>query len=339
VPDDISGRSDSDIAIKAVGLTKSFAAGKDSPVTVLDGISFEVPRGAIVSFLGHNGAGKTTLIRILSTLLSFDAGSVSVFGDDLARDPRAIRDRIATTGQFAAVDENLTGRENLEFFGRLRRLGRRAAAERATELLAVFGLDDAADRHVKEYSGGMRRRIDIAISLMVVPDLLFLDEPTTGLDPVSREDLWALVRRLRDDGMTLVLTTQYLEEAQALADLVYLLKDGSIVDAGTPGEIRGRLGTHVLVAAFESDSDAKHFGSHLSRAGVVGAGVRTEGRTVTCDVAPGAAAITEISHVVAVSGIAPESLSISPPTLNEVFIRVNTADAAATGTGRSGSGR
>ncbi|WP_286683445.1 ABC transporter ATP-binding protein, partial [Corynebacterium sp. S1S1] len=170
---------------------------------VLDGVSFTVPTGAIVSFLGHNGAGKTTLIRILSTLITADSGEVSIFSRDVKEDPAGVRADIATTGQFAAIDENLTGRENLEFFGRLRGLDRAAAAARATELLAQFSLADSASTLASAYSGGMRRRLDIAASLCVVPRLLFLDEPTTGLDPVSREELWGFIRQLRDDGMTL----------------------------------------------------------------------------------------------------------------------------------------
>ena len=196
---------------------------------VLDGVSFTVPAGSIVSFLGHNGAGKTTLIRILSTLITADSGEVSIFSRDVKEDPAGVRAAIATTGQFAAIDENLTGRENLEFFGRLRGLDRADAAARATELLAQFSLADSASTLASAYSGGMRRRLDIAASLCVVPRLLFLDEPTTGLDPVSREELWGFIRQLRDDGMTLVLTTQYLEEAEALADHVHLLKDRRIL--------------------------------------------------------------------------------------------------------------
>ena len=217
---------------------------------VLDGVSFTVPAGAIVSFLGHNGAGKTTLIRILSTLITADSGEVSIFSHDVKENPAGVRADIATTGQFAAIDENLTGRENLEFFGRLRGLDRAAAAARATELLAQFSLADSASTLASAYSGGMRRRLDIAASLCVVPRLLFLDEPTTGLDPVSREELWGFIRQLRDDGMTLVLTTQYLEEAEALADHVHLLKDRRIVASGTPEELRRDFGSHVLRVSF-----------------------------------------------------------------------------------------
>lgn len=309
-------------AIEVHNLTKTYpSAGKGKErKLVLDGISFTVPENTVVSFLGHNGAGKSTLVKILSTLLDLDAGEVSIFSHDLVKDAAQVRDLISTTGQFAAVDENLTGRENLEFFGRLRGLSRQAAASRAKELLEQFELSNAADSTAASYSGGMRRRLDIAISLCVVPRLLFLDEPTTGLDPVSREQLWEYIRSLRDNGMTLVLTTQYLDEAEALADLVYLLKDHKIVDSGTPDELRARLGVHTLNVTFDSEQHAEDFiqATPLS--------LRRAGKNVVGDAEPNpetlrhvAEAIDKIKHV-------PVSLELAPPTLTEVFIRLNTSE-------------
>lgn len=293
---------------------------------VLDNVSFTVPAGAIVSFLGHNGAGKTTLIRILSTLITADSGQVQIFSRDLRTDPAGVRADIATTGQFAAIDENLTGRENLEFFGRLRGLSRAAAAARATELLEQFSLTDSAATLVSAYSGGMRRRLDIAASLCVIPKLLFLDEPTTGLDPVSREQLWGLIRRLRDAGMTLVLTTQYLEEAEALADYVHLLKDCQIVASGTPEQLRRDLGSHVLRLSFVTDADAAAFAGDLD--GTFLPGVRVVGKSITLDVDPSPRVLESVAKAVETSGILPDSLSLSPPTLNEVFISMNAGGRA-----------
>ena len=293
---------------------------------VLDGVSFTVPAGSIVSFLGHNGAGKTTLIRILSTLITADSGEVSIFSRDVKEDPAGVRADIATTGQFAAIDENLTGRENLEFFGRLRGLDRADAAARATELLAQFSLADSASTLASAYSGGMRRRLDIAASLCVVPRLLFLDEPTTGLDPVSREELWGFIRQLRDDGMTLVLTTQYLEEAEALADHVHLLKDRRIVASGTPEELRRDFGSHVLRVSFATAAGAEAFarclrGACLDRA-------RVAGKLVSLDVDPGPQVLEAVARAMEASEALPDSLSVSPPTLNEVFISMNAGGAA-----------
>lgn len=308
-------------AIEARQLSKSFSSSKSERKVVLNEISFTVPSGKIVSFLGHNGAGKTTLIRIISTLIEFDAGSVQVFSHDLKAGASKIRELISTTGQFAAVDPNLTGRENLEFFGRLRQLKAKNAALRATELLEQFELMDAADKKVSEYSGGMRRRLDIAVSLVVIPQLLFLDEPTTGLDPVSREHLWEFIRKLRASGMTLVLTTQYLEEAEALADLVYLLKDTKIVASGTPDELRHDLGTNVMKVNFVESQQASVFGENLKTTGLRNLDIR--GKTVSCDVSSSLEAIKVLNSVAANTGIEPDSLSIAPPTLNEVFIRLN----------------
>jgi ABC-2 type transport system ATP-binding protein len=209
---------------------------------VLDGIDLAVRTGSVFALLGPNGAGKTTLVRILATLVRPDDGRATVAGHDLLADPLGVKRAISLTGQHAAVDDVLTGRENLELMGRLRGRTRRAARARADELLAEFGLEPAAGRRVKTYSGGMRRRLDLAASMVERPRLLFLDEPTTGLDPRSREQLWATVRRLTDEGVTVLLTTQYLDEADRLADTVAVLDRGRIVAEGTPAQLKAGLG-------------------------------------------------------------------------------------------------
>src|SRR5690349_3902865 len=216
-------------AVHAEGLTKSFGE-----IVALDGVDLAVPAGTVLGLLGPNGAGKTTAVRILATLLRPDAGHATVAGHDVLADPNAVRRTIGLTGQYASVDEMLTGRENLVLFGKLLDLGRRAAQARAAELLDEFGLTEAADRRIKTYSGGMRRRLDLATSLIGRPDVIFLDEPTTGLDPGKRDDVWNTVRRLVRDGTTVLLTTQYLEEAEALADSITVIDHGAVIADGTP---------------------------------------------------------------------------------------------------------
>ncbi len=218
------------------GLAKAYG-----PLTVLDGIDLDVPRGTLLALLGPNGAGKTTLIRILATLLRPDAGTAVVAGHDVVREPGAVRRSISLTGQHIAVDELLTGRENLLLLGRLRDLGRVQRRERAAELLEQLDLVEAADRKVATWSGGMRRRLDLAISLLTRPPVLFLDEPTTGLDPRSRVALWELVHGLVRDGTTVLLTTQYLEEADQLADTIAVLDGGRIVARGTAAELKEKV--------------------------------------------------------------------------------------------------
>src|SRR5690349_14669594 len=215
-------------AVRVEGVVKRFGA-----TVALDGAGLEVPAGMVFALLGPNGAGKTTLVRVLATLLAPDAGRAEVLGHDVLREPAAVRELIGLTGQFAAVDELLTGRENLEMFGRLFKLSHAEAHRRAGELLERFGLAQAADRPARTYSGGMRRRLDIASSLVTRPRVLFLDEPTTGLDPRSRNEIWAAVRELRREGTTLLLTTQYLEEADQLADRIAVIDRGKVIAQGT----------------------------------------------------------------------------------------------------------
>ena len=224
-------------AIRAGGVAKRFGA-----TVALAGVDLQVPEGTVFGLLGPNGAGKTTLVRILSTLLTPDAGRAEILGHDIVREPLAVREVLGLTGQFAAVDEILTGRENLEMFGRLFKLSREDARRRADELLRRFDLAHAADRAARTYSGGMRRRLDLASSLLTRPRILFLDEPTTGLDPRSRNEIWAIVRELRREGTTLLLTTQYLEEADQLADRIVVIDRGTVIAEGTGNELKDRVG-------------------------------------------------------------------------------------------------
>ncbi|MGW8481953.1 ATP-binding cassette domain-containing protein [Microbacterium sp. NPDC055903] len=223
--------------IQVHGLRKRFG-----PRTVIDGLDFEVQRGEVFALLGPNGAGKTTTINILTTLIRADGGEVSVAGFDPADEAGEVRRRISLTGQAAAVDDALSGTENVEMFARLSGLGGKAAKRRAAELIAHFGLTDAASRRVRTYSGGMRRRLDLALSFVITPEILFLDEPTTGLDTRSRRELWDIIRALADAGTTVFLTTQYLEEADQLADRIAVLHDGGIAAIGTASELKARVG-------------------------------------------------------------------------------------------------
>jgi ABC-2 type transport system ATP-binding protein len=228
-------------AVRVEGVVKRFGS-----TMALAGVDLEVPEGMVFGLLGPNGAGKTTLIRILATLLQPDAGQAELLGLDVVADPAEVRKQLALTGQFAAIDELLTGRENLEMFGRLFRLSRTEAHGRATELLERFELTDAADRTAKTYSGGMRRRLDLASSVLTQPRVLFLDEPTTGLDPRSRNEIWDIVRDLRREGTTILLTTQYLEEADLLADEIAVIDHGRVIAKGTGNELKDRVGGHIL---------------------------------------------------------------------------------------------
>ena len=227
----------SEPAVIVESVSKSFGTTK-----ALDGISFSAERGQVLGVLGPNGAGKTTTVNILSTLLTPDSGRAVVAGHDVVKDPAGVRSSIMLTGQYAALDELLTGRENLVMFGRLMGLSRRAAHARAEALLEEFALTDAAGRRVGTYSGGMRRRIDIACGLVVPPQVVFLDEPTTGLDPRSRQGIWDLVKELRDQGVTTLLTTQYLEEADVLSDRIIVIDKGTVIAEGTADELKSRTG-------------------------------------------------------------------------------------------------
>ncbi|HEY3902346.1 MAG TPA: ATP-binding cassette domain-containing protein [Streptosporangiaceae bacterium] len=231
--------------VNASGITKSFGGH-----VALDHVDLAIDSGSVFALLGPNGAGKTTMIRILATLVRPDSGTATIAGCDLLRDQDGVRGAISLTGQYAAVDDKLTGRENLEMMARLLHLGRKAARTRTAELLAAFDLADAADRRAGTYSGGLKRRLDLAISMIKRPELIFLDEPTTGLDTRSREQVWGTVRDLADDGVTILLTTQYLEEADQLADTIALLDHGQIVARGTADELKSSVGAEVVQLRF-----------------------------------------------------------------------------------------
>src|SRR5438128_1410026 len=240
-----------DVAILVEGLSKRFGS-----VAALDGVDFQVPVGTVFGLLGPNGAGKTTAVRILATILRPDGGRAEVLGHDVVRDPSSVRYRIGLAGQSAAVDPNLTGRENLRLIGRLAQLARPLIAPRADELLERFELSDAADRPLRTYSGGMRRRLDVAAALVQRPPVLFLDEPTTGLDLQSRNELWTTIRELVNSGTCVVLTTQYLEESDRLAHHVAVVDRGVIIAEGTPAELKAQLGSTVIELGLDSEQAA-----------------------------------------------------------------------------------
>src|SRR6187402_2897314 len=249
------------LAIEASGLVKTFG-----DVRAVDGVDLAVRRGTVYGVLGPNGAGKTTTIRMLATLLLPDGGTARVLGHDIVREAAAVRGRMSLTGQFASVDEELNGRENLQLLGRLLGLGTRGATARADELLAAFGLADAADKLVRDYSGGMRRRLDIAASIVVTPELLFLDEPTTGLDPRSRNQVWDIVRALVAAGTTVLLTTQYLDEADQLADRIAVIDHGRVIAEGTPTQLKASVGRGALHVRLLDPDDRDDAAAVLERA-------------------------------------------------------------------------
>ncbi|WP_037810552.1 daunorubicin resistance protein DrrA family ABC transporter ATP-binding protein [Amycolatopsis sp. VC5-11] len=292
-------------AIEARGLRKSYG-----DVKVLESVDLSVRRGTMFALLGPNGAGKTTTVRILSTLLDADGGTVTVNGHDLAGSKRTVREQIGLTGQDTAVDELLTGRENLEMMARLFHLPAARAKARATELLAQFDLVEAAGRQVKTYSGGMRRRLDLAISLITSPPVLFLDEPTTGLDPRSRSAMWDAIRELLNGGTTILLTTQYLEEADQLADRIAVIDKGRVVAEGTAAELKRKVGTERLKLTFATAADA-------ARAHDVAGGVLT-GETVSVAIDQ-PAQVRQVLNRIDDAGLETTGLELSEPTLDDVF--------------------
>jgi ABC-2 type transport system ATP-binding protein len=306
--------------VKAEGLSKAFGGAP-----VLDGVDLAVAAGSIVALLGPNGAGKTTLIRILATLIRPDAGSATVAGHDLLADPAGVRRSISLTGQYAAVDDFLTGEENMRMMARLLRLSPTAARAASAALLAQFGLLDARDRRVKTYSGGMRRRLDLAIAMIARPPLLFLDEPTTGLDPRSREQLWGTVRGLARDGVTVLLTTQYLAEADQLADEIALLDHGRIIARGTADELKSSLGGEVVRLEF-----ADQAGLHRALDSV--AAIRKDERLRTLEVGTdgSATAVYELLGRLAAAGAPAARVSVERPSLDDVFLSLTEANPADT---------
>jgi daunorubicin resistance ABC transporter ATP-binding subunit len=300
-------------AIHVEGLTKTFGE-----VEALTGIDLSVPTGTVFGLLGPNGAGKTTAVRILTTVLRADGGRAEVLGLDVGDHPQAVRERIGLAGQFAAVDENLTGRENLRLVGRLTHLPLRAVAARADELLERFGLTDAAGRTAKTYSGGMRRRLDLAAALVHRPAVLFLDEPTTGLDPASRSDLWAVIEELVADGATVLLTTQYLEEADRLADQLAVIDHGRVIAEGTPASLKAGLGgTMVDVLLPDAAAAARAAGLLDAQLGVRPS---VDGRALELAVEDGPRAVVDVLRVLDAADLEPTGLGVREPSLDDVFL-------------------
>jgi ABC-2 type transport system ATP-binding protein len=303
-------------AIEAEGLCKSYKTHQ-----ALSGVDLAVPEGTVLGLLGPNGAGKTTTVRILSTLLQPDAGSARVAGFDAVRKPKEVRRRIGLTGQYAALDDRLTGRENLRLIGTLLHLGRHKVRAKADELLERFDLTEAADRIVRTYSGGMRRRLDLAASLMVDPPVLFLDEPTTGLDPNSRVMLWGMIREQVNRGVTVLLTTQYLEEADMLADRIMVIDAGKVIAEGTADELKQKVGGERLEVSAADAADTQLVVSALAAGSVAGPpAVGDNGRTVSVPLTGGMGDVTAAAGAVEALGIEIAEFAVRRPSLDDVFM-------------------
>ena len=327
-------------AIVVEGLKKSFGT-----VHALDGVSIEVPRGSVFGLLGPNGAGKTTIVRILTTLLAPDSGKAWVAGYDVVADAGALRSVIGLAGQYAAVDETLTGRENLELVGILYHLGRAEARRRAGELLERFDLVDAAERTAKTYSGGMRRRLDLAASIVARPQVLFLDEPTTGLDPRGRMDLWRIIRELVRDDTTLLLTTQYLEEADVLSDKIAVIDGGQVIAEGTADDLKSRIGGEVIEVVVADGSQTALAAHELSGLGVGGVQIDEVTRRVSVPAGDqGPAVLAETVRRLDAAGVVFTDLAMRRPTLDDVFMALTghaaeEDEASPGGAPRRGRGR
>ncbi len=309
-------------AIEARGLVKRYG-----PVTALGGVDLTVPTGTVLGLLGPNGAGKTTCVRVLTTLLNPDEGEATVAGVDVRRDPKGVRRLIGLSGQYAAVDEYLTGFENLDMIGRLYHLGRKASRERARELLAQFDLEDAGDRPSKTYSGGMRRRLDLAGALVADPPVLFLDEPTTGLDPRSRTDMWAVIARLVAGGTSLLLTTQYLEEADRLCDEIVVIDHGLVIAQGTADQLKGQVGGERLEVTV---SDPARLGEALELLEPLGSSPGTvdeQARRLVVPVTGGAGTLTDALRRLDAAGIGIDDVGLRRPTLDDVFLSLTGRSA------------
>lgn len=306
-----------------MGLRKRYGRAE-----ALDGFDLEIAPGTVHGLLGPNGAGKTTAVRCLTTLTAIDDGTATIDGIDVRRHPAAVRERIGLVGQFHAVDEALTATQNLVLFARLSGLSKSRAQGRARELLAAFELTDAADRAVSGFSGGMRRRLDIAASLVLTPAILFLDEPTTGLDPRGRATVWQAVREIAAAGTTVLLTTQYLDEADQLADRISVMEHGRIIAEGTPAMLKRRLGGDRVDAVIADASQLSEAARAIGRAAGAAASADDDTRTVTVEVPDGAKALAPIVRELDGAGIDVDDLALRRPTLDEVFLHLTGRGAA-----------
>ncbi|MFI7207394.1 ATP-binding cassette domain-containing protein [Micromonospora aurantiaca (nom. illeg.)] len=311
-------------AILAEGLRKRYG-----DTAALDGFDLRVRPGTVCGLLGPNGAGKTTAVRILATLLRFDAGRAEVAGFDVAGQADRVRHRIGLVGQHPAVDEALSGRENLVIFGRLFHLDRAGARRRATELLDRFGLADAGRRPVRTYSGGMRRRLDLAAGMILAPSVLFLDEPTTALDPRGRNEVWEAVRDLVRGGTTVLLTTQYLDEADQLADRVCVLDAGRVIAEGTPDALKSRLGGDRIELVVRDAADLATAVGRLRAVALAEPAVDPDRRAVSAQVGDRAGALTEVLRALDADGVDVADVALRRPTLDEVFLQLTGAPSAA----------
>jgi ABC-2 type transport system ATP-binding protein len=308
-----------DAAIVAEGLGKRFG-----PVIALDGVDLELPAGGALGLLGPNGAGKTTLVRILATLLRPDRGRARVAGFDVAQNPAAVRRLIGLSGQYAAVDPFLTGAENLVMIGRLSGLSRRAARRRAGELTDQLGLAGAAGRLVRTYSGGMRRRLDVAASLLAAPPVLFLDEPTTGLDPQGRLELWQVLGQLAAQGASVLVTTQYIEEAERLATTIVIIGHGTVIASGTPGQLKAQAGGDRLELGAPPGQDPRQLAVALAGFGTAEPDVDEASGTVVLPVADGAGVLPAVAGRLAAARLHVSTLALRRPTLEEAFLALTS---------------
>jgi len=306
-------------AIIAEGLTKIYKS-RSGEVRALDGLDLQVDEGTVLALLGPNGAGKTTTVRILATLLRPDAGRASVLGYDVVDDAQRLRRKIGLSGQYAAVDENLTGRENLWMFGRLYQIASPTSRARADELLEQFDLSDAGDRPAKTYSGGMRRRLDLASALIGHPQLLFLDEPTTGLDPRSRIGMWEVIRGLVRQGTTLLLTTQYLEEADALANAIAVVDAGKIIARGTADELKSTVGGERVEVVVRDPAQLSTALEVVTRCCMADATVDEHTRRLTAPASGGASQLVTVIRALDDAGITIDDVGLRRPTLDDVFL-------------------
>ncbi|MDD9148446.1 ATP-binding cassette domain-containing protein [Sporolactobacillus sp. CQH2019] len=313
-------QSSGDWAVEARGLVKTFGDNR-----AVDGVNLNVRAGTVYGVLGPNGAGKTTTIRMLATLLRPDAGSAKIFGYDVIKEPQIVRQLIGVTGQYASVDESLSATENLVIFSRLLGLGRAEARHKAAELLEEFGLTDAAKRPLKNFSGGMRRRLDLAASLIAQPPLIFLDEPTTGLDPRTRNQMWDTIRRLVQTGSTVLLTTQYLNEADELADRIAVIDRGRVVAEGTADELKASVGSASLQLRIQNQQDAGIARQIVERVLEVRSTVSPEGGQITAPMVD-ADRVADLLTAFREKGIRLDELSVQKPTLDEVFLTITGHD-------------